>query len=83
MDEKTLFDAISKEQKKKDKLEKDIKTIISSLITLFLSPLFLMWTWNYVMPYLFSLPILTYWQSFCLYFVAGYLSHVRKINTDT
>ena len=30
----------------------------------------LMWAWNYVMPVVFSLPVVTYWQAFSLYVVS-------------
>lgn len=33
----------------------------------------LMWTWNYVMPYLFGLKTISFLQSWCLSFVAGTL----------
>lgn len=29
----------------------------------------IMWTWNYVMPYLFQLPKLNWGMSFCLLFI--------------
>jgi hypothetical protein len=40
----------------------------------------LMWTWNYVIPQLFSLPVITYWQSFCLLIVANML--IKSSNTN-
>lgn len=33
----------------------------------------LMWTWNYAIPAIFKLPVITYWQAFCLLIVAGML----------
>ena len=33
----------------------------------------LKWTWNYVMPYLFGLPVLTWGKAWCLSFVANML----------
>lgn len=39
----------------------------------------LKWAWNYAMPGLFGLPILTYWQSFCLLIV----SHMLVKNNHT
>lgn len=32
-----------------------------------------MWCWNYIIPYMFGLPVITYWQAFCLYVLAGLL----------
>lgn len=34
----------------------------------------LMWTWNYVMPYVFGLPVITWGQAWCLHFVASMLT---------
>ncbi len=39
----------------------------------------LMWSWNYVMPDIFGLSTITYWQMFCLYFV---LSSLWKITVS-
>ena len=39
----------------------------------------LKWTWNYVMPYLFNLPTLSWGQAWCLAFVAGFL--VKSVHT--
>jgi hypothetical protein len=33
----------------------------------------LMWLWNYLMPVIFELPTITYWQSFWLFFLCGLL----------
>ncbi len=38
----------------------------------------LMWTWNYVMPYVFGLPTITWGQAWCLHFVATMLT--KSIN---
>lgn len=38
----------------------------------------LMWAWNYVMPPMFGLKTITYWQMFSLYFI---LTSLWKITT--
>jgi hypothetical protein len=37
------------------------------------------WCWNYTMPYLFALPVLTWGKAWCLYFLAGCL--IKSIHT--
>jgi len=32
-----------------------------------------MWLWNYLMPDLFHLSTIGYWQAFCLYYMCGLL----------
>lgn len=33
----------------------------------------LMWAWNYVMPFVFQLPVITWQHAFCLMFVSNML----------
>jgi hypothetical protein len=33
----------------------------------------IMWTWNYVMPFLFKLPTITWGMAWCLNFLAGFI----------
>ena len=44
---------------------------VAGLSILFCFPL--MWSWNYVMPYLFGLKTLSWGQAWCLSFVCGIL----------
>ena len=39
-----------------------------------------MWTWNATMPYLFSLPVLTWGKAWCLYFLSGCL--IKSVTTN-
>lgn len=39
------------------------------------------WTWNYTMPYLFDLKILTWGQAWCLNFLAGCLIKATQTNS--
>ncbi len=43
----------------------------------------LMWTWNYVIPYLFHLPDLTWSRAWCLMFVAGIIIKSDLITQGT
>lgn len=47
------------------------------LVTLFLGASILSfpvkWLWNYVIPVLFNLPKITYWQAFALFVLSGLL----------
>ena len=38
------------------------------------------WTWNATMPYLFSLPTLTWGKAWCIHFLAGCL--IKSSNTN-
>lgn len=40
-----------------------------------------MWTWNATMPYLFSLPTITWGKAWCLVFLANML--LKSSNTNT
>ena len=52
----------AEEQEKLDNIEMG-KKVVAGLGTLFLSPLALMFIWNWFMTGLFALPVLTYWTS--------------------
>ncbi|MDD4804503.1 MAG: hypothetical protein PHN69_04945 [Candidatus Pacebacteria bacterium] len=41
----------------------------------------LMWTWNYVMPYVFGLPVITWGQAWCLNFISSLL--MKSVNVGT
>ena len=47
--------------------------IIVTLVLMFIMSFFLMLCWNAVIPAVFGLISLTYWQSFCLLFVVRVL----------
>ena len=40
----------------------------------------LMWSWNYVMPYLFKLPIINYWRMYLFYIILHGLWKLTIIN---
>ena len=43
------------------------------IILVFLGAFPFMWLWNYVMPFVFNLPIINYWQSLALICLITYL----------
>ena len=45
--------------------------LIIGILLLMIFPL--MWAWNFVVPSMFGLPAITYWQMAVLYFVASCL----------
>ena len=51
--------------------------IIGAFFLIILGALFLsfpvMWCWNYIIPSMFGLSVITYWQAFSLYVLAGLL----------
>ncbi len=65
-----------------DALIKGTLTFIIMTITMCVFDLIwafpIMWSWNYVMPYLFELPKLNWSMSFCLLFI---LTSLWKITT--
>ena len=67
-------------------IENVIEAIIASIIGTLLYMLWallwawpLMWGWNYVIPYLFGLPELHYWQMYWLYVVVISLIELKII----
>jgi len=59
------------------RLEVILDNTIGILLVIFGSALilafFVMWTWNYVIPSVFNLPKIGYWQAFTLYVLSGLL----------
>lgn len=40
------------------------------------------WAWNYVIPYIFGLPEIGYWQAWCLLFVLTSLWKITPVSTS-
>lgn len=55
---------------------------IAALIIAALLPFLVMVCWNYVMPIIFSLPRITYWQSFVLYIMTQILFNQTNFKSD-
>jgi len=45
-------------------------------------PLLVMWLWNWLMPLLFGLPVITYWQAGGLLLLTNLLFNLRNRNSD-
>jgi hypothetical protein len=41
-----------------------------------------MLAWNYVMPYVFGLPAISYWQGAVLFFIIGSVGQVFRANIN-
>ena len=41
------------------------------------------WCWNYIMPVIFELPIITWGQAWCLNFLAGFLIKSTQTNNNS
>lgn len=57
--------------------------IILLLVVLFVSivPLITMWLWNYVMPGVFNLPEIGYWQAFALLMLSSlFFKNIKTSN---
>jgi hypothetical protein len=48
----------------------------------FILAFLVMWLWNIVVPSMFDLPRIGYWQAFCLYYLCGLLFKNLSIKTD-
>lgn len=64
------------EDKVKDKLTKGVKILFFAIFAMglfFLAGYVLMLLWNWLMPYLFGVPTVTYWQAFGILILAKML----------
>lgn len=66
-------------------MEKGILFIVIILLVVLLMSLLvwpIMWLWNWIMPIVFGLPILTYWQTFALWMLSGVFFKNFNITTS-
>lgn len=54
--------------------------VIVSIICIIIGAIFFMFCWNYVMPFIFGLPKITYIHAICLMAVSRLLFPVRSSN---
>lgn len=54
--------------------------VIISIICIIIGAIFFMFCWNYVMPFVFGLPKITYIHAICLMAVSRLLFPVRSSN---
>ena len=60
-------------------MENSIKELIIYLSNLFIGTLIVMYSWNYLMPDLFNLKVISYWQSFIMLVLTGTLFKVGRV----
>jgi hypothetical protein len=61
------------EKRDLEDLKRDLEDLIGMIIGLILEIILLKLVWNSIMPYLFNLPTINYWQSFLLNMLCGIL----------
>ena len=50
-----------------------IVVLLATLLAAFIEGLFVMWLWNWLMPVIFGLGAITYWQGWGISFLCGLL----------
>ena len=60
-------------------MENLIKELFIYLINLFIGALIVMYSWNYLMPDLFNLDVISYWQSFIMLVLTGTLFKTGRV----
>lgn len=60
-------------------MENLIKELFIYLINLFIGALIVMYSWNYLMPDLFNLEVISYWQSFIMLVLTGTLFKTGRV----
>ena len=63
-------------------MESFIKELTVSALSLIIGALLIMLSWNYVMPDLFNLETITYWQSIMLHILTGSLFKVGRVRVS-
>lgn len=64
----------------KEHLFELVGIVIISIICIIIGAIFFMFCWNYVMPFVFGLPKITYIHAICLMAVSRLLFPVRSSN---
>ena len=60
-------------------MENLIKELLGYVSSLFIGALFIMLSWNYLMPDLFNLDVISYWQSFIMLVLTGTLFKTGRV----
>lgn len=55
--------------------------LVATLVAAFIEGLFVMWLWNWLMPAIFGLGGITYWQGWGISFLCGML-FTRTVNKE-
>lgn len=62
----------------KEHLFELVGIVIISIICIIIGAIFFMFCWNYVMPFIFSLPKITYIHAMCLMAISRLLFPIRS-----
>ena len=54
--------------------------VVGAVVTFFVKPFVVRWLWNWIMPTLFGLTVITYWQALALGLVASLLFKNHESN---
>ena len=60
-------------------MENLIKELFVYAFNLFIGTLIVMYSWNYLMPDLFNLKVISYWQSFIMLVLTGTLFKTGRV----
>ena len=60
-------------------MENLIKELFVYAFNLFIGALIVMYSWNYLMPDLFNLEVISYWQSFIMLVLTGTLFKTGRV----
>lgn len=63
-------------------MENLIKELFIYLFNLFIGALIVMYSWNYLMPDLFNLDSVSYWQSFIMLVLTGTLFKTGRVSVS-
>lgn len=54
-----------------------VLSLLFAVLFAFIGAIFVALCWNYVIPYVFGLPTISYWQAFCLIILIRLLTFVN------
>ena len=57
--------------------------ILAILMVVIINPLVILVCWNYLMPVLFGLPVITFWQAFIMSMLSAVLFKPSTINAQS
>lgn len=63
-------------------MENLIKELLGYVSSLFIGALFIMLSWNYLMPDLFNLDVISYWQSLVMLILTGTLFKTGRVSVS-
>jgi len=61
----------------------DLEELLTAILVLAIVALLIMWLWNWLIPDLFGLPIITYWQAMALRILVKLLIASAKVTKES